>query len=236
MKNLILLVFLILVFACNKQHEELEFTYDFKISRTFYSNEIRQDSIVYFYNNNNQLLRVEKSPFRGKMDEYNVHYHSNLIDSWNGKYFINENNQIIKCLKQDSQIDFLYKNELLICEKRTFNNIITDEYFYIYDGVNLLKDSTVHHNSNDGKDYITVYNSVFTDTIVPAFVPHYSGLYEIPKKSQYLVKEKKSHEHGISYKYSYELHENEMIQHIKFFDTHKKLLDEKIIIKLITKE
>lgn len=181
--------------------------------------EVLQDSTTFYYDNEHTLLFLMDCRYPSSCKEYPVTYENKTIEYWNGTYLKDENDRITNWKNPPSNIDYIYDNELITLEKTSYNDFVTDEYYFLYENDVLVKDSMVHRNQNDVNEYITVYEYTYTDTLVPEFAVHYSGLLEFPSKHQFLIREQESIEHGILYKFSYEISENELIEIRQFHDT-----------------
>jgi hypothetical protein len=216
MRKILILLILLTLSACEKRSTDFE--YSFKISRSSYIDNNWEDSLIYYYSNDRKLLRVDKFYGPSVFTKYNVTYSSDNIASWDGIYYFDNNQRIIKSTNLPNLTDYTYDGDLITYQKHSFYDFVTEERYFIYENSSLVKDSTVIHHQNDPNINVTVYNRTYTDTLNSEFLVDYSGLFEFPLKSKYLVKTAESVEHGFLYKYSYELSDNEVIQYSEFLD------------------
>jgi hypothetical protein len=220
--------------ACEKESNEFQF--DYKISRNYTIDGIFGDSLIYYYNADNQLLRVDRFYSSDDVSEYYVEYKVNYIKNWNGNYMLSSNGLITSVNNSGNLTELEYESDNIVYKKQSINNFVSQENFYKYQNGNLIKDSIVIYHE-DSEPAITVYKYEYTDSLLKDFMIDYSGLYEIPLTSKNLLKQAESLEHGILYKYSYEISENELIQYADFYDTFHNTKNEttKTIYKLIEK-
>ena len=229
-KKILPFVFLALI-ACEK--ESGKFQFDYKITRSYTINDMFGDSLIYYYNADNQLLRVDRFYSPDNVSEYYVKYKDNYIENWDGNYMFNSDGLITSINKSGNVTEIEYESENIVYKKESVNNFISQENFYEYQNGNLTKDSAVIYQENT-EPAITVYTYEYTDFLLKDFMPDYSGLYEMPMVSRNLLKQAESVEHGILYKYSYEISENELIQYVDFYDTFHNTRNEttKTVYKL----
>lgn len=194
---------------------ESEFDYAFIIAKSSYANGTFIDSFTFYYNSGDQLTHVDECMGENiDCREHTVSYGSNFIQGFNGSFYTNENNRIYKWIWNDMQVDYRYENDLIVYEKQFIDSIVANEHFYTYDGANLAKDSGIYYNRDAGQIHTTIYNYRYTDTIVPDFLIGRSGLFEYLLKHQMLIKECESTEQGILYRYTYDISENELVEHM----------------------
>lgn len=215
-------IFLILiVISCDKQDDEFVYSYKItKVNRTP-SNYI-QDSIIYYYDNQDRLLKLaECRSGYSNLDSY-PHYNGDRIEL-NGKQYVLDSNHRVDSLIHD--IDafdcYSYENNYLVHESSTTNNSVVAEHFYTYSEGALLKDSGIYN-----EQYITVYHHTCTDTLAPHYMIHPTGLKEYPPMSKYLIRESTAPEAGIKDIRSYVIGENELTVFVKTIDTfHNDTVD-----------
>ena len=232
-KKILPFIFLALV-ACEKESNQ-EFQFDYKVSRSYTIDHIFGDSLIYFYNADQQLLRVDRYYYSADNgSEYYVDYQDDYIKNWNGNYLFDSNGLITSINNTGNLTDIQYESDKIVYKKHTVNNFMSEENFYTYQNDNLTKDSTVIYQ-DESEPSITVYTYEYTDSLSKDYMLDYSGLYEMPMKSKNLLKKAESVEHGILYKYSYEISENQLIQYADFYDTFHNTKNEtiKTIYKLI---
>ena len=227
-KNILLpLLFVAVFFSCKKeQAPPPEFKYNYSINKNMYmDSEILVDSLTYFYNSDDVLLKVGRCSSGALCTEYVVSYYPDHIDNWNGDYYFDEEYRVTVINNSGQITEFEYEEDKRVYEKLIIENIIIQEAFYEYQNDNLFKDSVVMYE-NDGHAYSTVSQYLYTDTLRPFYMVDYSGLHEIPPYSNYLVKEVVSESYTDSikqdnysvYKYHYDIEERKTSQHIDFFD------------------
>ena len=231
-----ILPFIILALVACEKESEKEFQFDYKISKSYKIDHIFGDSLIYFYNAQQQLLRVDRFYLADIVSEYYVDYKDNFIDNWNGNYMFDSNGLITSINNLGNITELQYESEKIVYKKQTVNNFMSEENFYSYQNDNLIKDSTVIYQV-DSEPVITVYTYEYTDSLSKDYMLDYSGLYQMPMKSRNLLKKAESVEHGILYKYSYEISENQLIQYADFYDAFHNTKNEttKTIYKLIEK-
>lgn len=226
MKKLLIPIIILTVFACEKKNNNPVFDYAYKITRSFYINDNFEDSLVYYYNTDNKLLRVDKCYAPFSCSEHYVTYSEDEIGSWNGTYHFNNEGRIDYYINVADVTDFYYEDNLLVSQQRRVNNFIAEENFFTYENSDMIKDLTVFHHEDDPENYITEYNYTYTDTLKPDFMVDYSGLFEFPSKSKYLTKTAEAPEHGILYLYAYKISQNKIVEYSQFIDTFNDELGE----------
>ncbi len=221
MKRLIIFALLFSLVACEKKPTEVELNIAFQVARVLSVDGAQIDSVIFSYNSDKELLQVEKFADGGLSHSVSsVNYTSDKIENWDGTYYKNETGQIIKQTYDLNSVEFKYQNELIYHEISLSGTIVTMDEFFMYEGSDLVKDSIVYHNQTDGKDYVTLYELSYTDSIIPHFVVDASGLFEMPLKSKKLIRFSESKEHHILNKFSYTISENELIRNETFYDTN----------------
>jgi len=220
--------------ACEKESNEFQF--DYKISRSCTVNDMFEDSLGYYYNAKHQLLRVDRFYSSNISSYYYVEYHDNYIKNWNGNFIFDSNGLITSINNSGNLTEMEYESNNIVYKKESVNNNIVRESFFKYQNGNLIKDSTIVYHE-DSEPAITVYEYEYTDSLIKDFMLDYSGLYEMPVTSKNLLRQAESAEHGILYKFSYEISENELVQYANLYDTFHNTKNEttKTIYKLIKK-
>lgn len=228
MKQSLILILLLTLFACEKDFNENEPDTAFQIVRVNLFNGAMTDSIIFSYNDKKELLQVEKISDSGLSSTlFTVRYYSDKIENWDGIYYKNADDKIYSRTNDKETMSYTYDNNLLVHEIRTWDNeIVTNETYHFYENSNSIKDSSIHYDPNDEQVYKTVYQNIYTDSIFPDFVIGYSGLFEIPLKSKKMLRFSEANKDGILYKYSYNISENELIQNQLFYDTFYDIAQE----------
>lgn len=212
--------FILLIFlACGPDDEPKpnEFQFDHKILRNSIVNGEFNQNRIYYYNADNQLLRVDE--FNNSPDdtplEHLVEYKDNFIEYWDGsKYFFNSSGLITSInTSSGGLINMEYELNNIVYKKSS-----NRENFYTYQNGNLVKDSTILYQEGY-EPSITIYKYEYTDSLIKDFMIHYSGLYGMPRRSKNLLRQVESSNQYIN-KYSYEISENELIQYVDFYDPH----------------
>ena len=224
--NLLILILFSALISCTKENEDPEFEYDHSVARSYYLDDVLHDSIIFYYDTDNKLLKSDKYYYGISLSEFFVTYSDNTIITRDGLYYLDGEQKVFKRTNLANTTEYSYSEGLLTKEISSFNTRVTEERFYFYEDLNLVTDSMVHYHNNDENSYITVYHSIYTDTLVPAFIPDWTGLYEIPGKSMYLPRQKESFEHSIKYIFRYEILENELTEYAEFWDTNYDTLNE----------
>ena len=225
MRNIIAILIIVSFCSCTRDPDEPEFKYEFQISRSLFINGSLQDSLMYFYNSDNRLLRVDVSHSKHTSTTYYVTYGSDFVSNWDGNYYFDTNGKLVKNTNPPSMKEFTYNNDYLTYQKNSFNEFMTQESYFYYTNNNVIKDSTIIYNQNYPSIAISVYNSTFTDTLNPQFIVDYSGLLEVPMKSINLIRESVAKDFGMLYKYRYDLSENELVQFSEFYDSYRNKLE-----------
>jgi len=199
--------------------EPNEFQFDYKILRNSIVNNEFDENRIYYYNADNQLLRVDRiiiSPDNTPLENF-VEYKDNFIEYWDSSKYFFDSNGLITSINTSSGglINMEYESNNIIYKKSSTNNIINRENFYTYKNGNMVKDSTILYQE-DYEPSIDVYKYVYTDSLIKDFMRDFSGLYEMPTRSKNLPRQGESSQ-GIT-KYSYEILENELIQYKDFYD------------------
>lgn len=211
--------------GCKKETPPPEFTYNYTINRNLYMDgNILVDSLVYYYNTDDVLLKVARCSSGQYCSDYVVGYHPDYIDNWNGDYYFDDESRVVLINNSGYITEFEYDENKRTYEKHSVNNIVIREVFYVYDKDNLSKDSLVIYET-DGHVTSTVSHYAYADTLRPSYMVDYSGLHEIPPFSSLLVKEVISQsytdsikENSYYYKYDYEIINDRTTQNINFFD------------------
>lgn len=226
MKKLIIPLILVFISSCNKNTFTPELNYNSKVIRTAYVNENLQDSSIFYYSDQFKLLQIDRylTPFAP--NEIKIIYELNKVSNDGNTYLLDSKNRVISYINLDYRIDYTYDNELIVYEKHATKNVVHEEHYYEYSNSNLVKDSTLNHNPQIGATYITVIRNTYTDTLKPKQMIHYSGLYEFPSFSKYLIRESNSdtyvdlklNKNAFLNKYSYVLSDSTIIERIQLID------------------
>ncbi len=214
MTKRLLPLILLALFAC--EDDPIELPYSYKISWEFYTNDTFQDGAVYYYSEEDKLLRVDKYYGSVAYSPSEVIYQANYIDCSGGRYFLDPQSRVAAIATGGSLMEMEYDAEQLISKRWTINGLLHQENFYQYEDGNVVKDSIVIYEQSGGPA-VTVHSYEYADTLAPAFMVDYSGLKEFPRKSKHLMKE--STAPGTVYQYSYDIKETELTQVIELFDT-----------------
>jgi hypothetical protein len=216
MKKYLVITLLLALIACQKVTPE--FTYAYKISVSSSIDNIDGDRKIYYYDSDSTLLRVDTYYFHGlDNSEYYVDYKDNAIYNWDGNYTLGSNGRITSVAQSNTVTVLEYEAEKITCKRKSAGTQVIEEIFYEYQNGNLIMDSTVIF-SNPVNPAITVYRYEYADTLASKLMIDPSGLNQLPRKSKNLVKQARSAEHGILYKYSYEITEDELVQRSVLFD------------------
>ena len=215
----------IVVLGCKKGDSEPETEYDYKIARGMYVNGTWTDSLTYYYNSDNRLVKVDKFVSPYQYTDYNVTYYPEYIDNWNGDYFFDAEHKITVINNSGYIIEFEYESNNRIAERHSIDGFVFQEVFYSYLDDNLLRDSTIVQNENDTAAHITVNSYLYTDTLRPGIMVDYSGLHEILPSSKKLIKEVHSisytdtvaDESVTKYKYYYYLTDDVAVQYVNAY-------------------
>lgn len=215
-------IFLILFIISCEKHDD-EFAYSYKITTvTRTPSNYFQDSIIYYYDNQDRLLKLaECRPGYSNLDSY-PRYNGDKIKLNGKQYILNSNHRVDSLIHDIDAFDcYSYENDYLVHESSTTNNSVVSEHFYTYSEGALVKDSGIYN-----EQYIRVYHHTCTDTLTPHFMIHPTGLKEYPPMSKYLIRESIASADGIKDTRSYVIGENELTVFRKTIDTfHNDTVD-----------
>ncbi|MFZ5942251.1 MAG: hypothetical protein ACOYXB_16920 [Bacteroidota bacterium] len=211
----ILPMVLFLLNGCEK--ETVEFTYDHKITRSYRINEYFGDSLIYYYDSGNKLLKVDRYYTSDYLAEYYITYGENWINNWNGFFRLDSAARIYLIENYGSLLRFTYDSGKIVYSRQTISGYTVQENFFEYLDDNIIKDSTLIYQDNY-QPAVTVYHYTYTDTLKPDYMVDYSGLFEMPESSKNLIREASSPENNILYRYYYDIMDNQIIQYSEFWD------------------
>jgi hypothetical protein len=215
MKRILCYCFFLSLLCCEKYPGDLE--YDYAIAKSYYCDSTFFDSTTFYYDSGNRLLHVDHCYVQWSCNGSPVIYNNHIIESQFGTFYMDEENRVNKWIYGNAQVDYQYAGGIISHEQTTINDRTENEHYYTYDDLNLLQDSGVYY-AEPGKGLSTVYKYRYADTIAPVFLIGFSGLFEYPSRHRYLVRESESTEHGILYKYTYEISDNKLVEHKQLFD------------------
>ncbi|NLD48625.1 MAG: hypothetical protein GX660_15795 [Clostridiaceae bacterium] len=185
MKKLISILISIF-FACGEQIDEPERNFDFKIAHFEYHNFEQTRGIIFFYNDNEELLSYWDS--FNHHDKVLVNNTDSTIEFGNNHYFrLDSNHRIIEEVDNNSNIIFSYVDNNVVNIRIYFQRHKIQESFYTYLDQK-IKDSTVLYDGSGLRKSTIINTIILTDTICPYSVIHSTGLLNHPLTPDYLIR------------------------------------------------
>jgi hypothetical protein len=175
--------------SCEKENK-VSFEYDYSIIRMYQINDILSDSTVFFYNVDNQLLKIESGLHDYDASEKYVEYKDDFIRIGTKYYYLDSEGKIISINNLvGNRNEISYENNQLssMREYSLFNDKLCGEIYPVYRNGVHCKDSIIRYE--DGEQHVTVNSISYTDIRNPGFVIGSTGLFEYPVNSEYLTGE-----------------------------------------------
>lgn len=205
-----------MILLCTCYHNDDEFTYTYKITRITYSGGINVDSTVFYYDQNDRLVRKDDCYIPGSscVTGYPI-YEADSIVLHGNVYKLDDQGNIESFRSNNSEYytAYTYVNDRIVYEQTSLNGNIIDETFYQYIDGRLLKDSTIVD-----QQWVTVHTYISTDTLAPHFFLDESDYKEFPLRSAFLIKESIDKGENSKNVYKYDISENQIIIYHKSID------------------
>ena len=216
MKKFILPILLLMAIACEKDKTGSESEYAYKYILRTYVFDALYDSLTFYYNHEDRLVRRDKCNSRGECTESYVTYYNDSISRWEGTFHFNENNEIyLRTYSGHADSFYEYTGGQITYENLVENDVIVDETFYFYEGENIVRDSAVSYQSDGDVDsYVTEF--FYTDTLCPDMYSAYSLFFNYPLEQKYLLR--KAMSYLIRYRFTYEISDNELVIYCESHD------------------